>query len=96
VDRLLIQLGLSTRQQVSKVLRASSGLEVAGFDDSPSAPDGGGVLAPGFAERTGIRIHDVGPAGVTLRISSLPAADDLAEVRRRCAGVPLHFEFSAS
>jgi hypothetical protein len=95
VDRLVIQLGLATRAQVAAALQRVSGLDTAGFDDFPSDPDGGGILAPGFAERTGIRIHDFNTAGITFRLGSIPAAADLAEIRRRCAGVPLHFEFAA-
>ncbi len=95
VDRLVIQLGLATRAQVAAALQKVSGLDTAGFDDSPSDPYGGGILAPGFAERTGIRVHDCNTAGITFRLGSIPAAADLAEIRRRCAGVPLHFEFAA-
>jgi bacteriophage N4 adsorption protein B len=90
VDRLLLQLGMVSRERVDTALRATSGLEAP--EGADGSLDGEGLLAPGFPERTGIAVRRVRDTGITLRLSGIPRTADIREIAERFAGTPLEFQ----
>jgi hypothetical protein len=91
-DRLLVQLGLVNKKQLFQAMRQTSGLEVAQAGDAPIGLEAEELLAPGFAARSGIAIHQIRDTGITFRLANLPSENDLIEVMERCAGMPVSFE----
>jgi len=92
VDRLLVQLGLVNKKQLFQAMRQTSGLEVAQAGDAPIGLEAEELLAPGFAARSGIVIHQIRDDGITFRLTNLPSESDLIEVTERCAGMPVSFK----
>ena len=91
-DRLLVQLGLVNKKQLFQAMRQTSGLEVAQAADAPIGLEAEELLAPGFAARSGIIIHQIRDDGITFRITNLPSENDLIEVTERCVGMPVSFK----
>jgi len=91
-DRLLLQLGLVNKKQLFQAMRQTSGLEVAQAGDAPIGLEAEELLAPGFAARSGIVIHQIRDDGITFRLTNLPSENDLIEVTERCAGMPVSFK----
>ena len=94
VDRLLVQLGLVKQTKIIKALRQISGLATASAAEGPSGLEAEELLAPGFAERTGVVVHQIRDSGITFRISGLLSQADLQEISERCAGMPIEFQLS--
>jgi hypothetical protein len=92
-DRLMVQIGLVTRETVRESLVATSGLRLR-----PEAPRGQSLprgieslLAPGFAAKSGIRIVEASDGRVGFGLQGLPASDELLEVFQRCSGAMVSF-----
>jgi hypothetical protein len=92
-DRLMVQLGIATHESVHEALVATSGLR--------AWPEGGratarprsieALLAPGFAEKSGISIVEAAEGRVGFGLRGLPASEELLEVFQRCSGAMLRF-----
>jgi len=92
VDRLLIQLGLVSKQQMQQALRQTTGLELASTAEPPFGLEAEELLAPGFGRQSGLAVHQIRDTGITFRLIGLPIREEIREVMERCSGMPLKFE----
>lgn len=92
-DRLLLQLGIATRETVHESLVATSGLRVWSENGRATALPAGieSLLAPGFSVKSGIRIVEAVDGRVGLALRGLPSNDELLEVFQRCSGAMVRF-----
>lgn len=92
-DRLLLQLGIATRDTVHESLVATSGLPVWSENGRATALPAGieSLLAPGFSMKSGIRIVEAVDGRVGLALRGLPSNDELLEVFQRCSGAMVRF-----
>ena len=92
-DRLMLQLGMATPETVHGSLVATSGLHVWSEHNHHTALPAGieALLAPGFAEKSGIRIVEAADGRVGLSLRGLPSNEELLEVFQRCSGAMVRF-----
>ena len=92
-DRLMVQLGMATRESVHEALVATSGLRVWPEGSHATARPRGieALLAPGFAEKSGLRVVEAAEGRVGFGLRGLPASEELLEVFQRCSGAMLRF-----
>ena len=92
-DRLMVQLGMATRESVYEALVATSGLRIwpEGVQATARPPGIDALLAPGFAQKSGIRIVEAADGRISFSLRGLPASEELLEVFQRCSGAMLRF-----
>ena len=95
LDRLLLQLDIVSRKQLWEGLHATSGLDVTSNTREPSEEGISELLAPGFADRTGIFVSEIRVSGPVFGLRQLPCEADLAEIFERCDSAGATFELEA-
>jgi hypothetical protein len=97
-DRLMVQLGMATRESVYEALVATSGLRIwpEGVQATARPPGIDALLAPGFAQKSGIGIVEAADGRISFSLRGLPASEELLEVFQRCSGAMLRFRLEGA